>query len=243
MSSVIRRRIHRLHDPQRSATKVGNNPDASSGSARPPSQGGDRTMIFEQVATGGCQSYLVGCPDTCAGALIDPEVSQVDRYLGAGRARRPAHPLRHRHAHPRRSLLGVAPARRAARRDDRDAPRQPGAGDLDARRRRRVDRPRQAAPAGAAHARPHRRLDVPGRRGPRLHRRHLAHRRHRPHRSAERRPGGALRQPVRPPARRSIRRSSSTRRTTTRDAAIRPSAPRSRATRACSSASAPPSCR
>src|ERR1700712_4991110 len=38
-------------------------------------------MIFEQVATGGCQSYLVGCADTCAGALIDPEVSQVDRYL------------------------------------------------------------------------------------------------------------------------------------------------------------------
>src|SRR6476619_1922950 len=39
------------------------------------------TMIFEQVATGGCQSYLLGCADTCAGALIDPEVSQVDRYL------------------------------------------------------------------------------------------------------------------------------------------------------------------
>ena len=39
-------------------------------------------MIFEQVATGGCQSYLVGCADTCAAALIDPEVSQVDRYLG-----------------------------------------------------------------------------------------------------------------------------------------------------------------
>ena len=39
-------------------------------------------MIFEQVSTGGCQSYLVGCPDTCAGALIDPETSQVDRYLG-----------------------------------------------------------------------------------------------------------------------------------------------------------------
>jgi glyoxylase-like metal-dependent hydrolase (beta-lactamase superfamily II)/rhodanese-related sulfurtransferase len=39
-------------------------------------------MIFEQVATGGCQSYLVGCADTCAGALIDPETSQVDRYLG-----------------------------------------------------------------------------------------------------------------------------------------------------------------
>ena len=39
-------------------------------------------MIFEQIATGGCQSYLIGCADTCAGALIDPEVSQIDRYLG-----------------------------------------------------------------------------------------------------------------------------------------------------------------
>ena len=38
-------------------------------------------MIFEQVATGGCQSYLVGCAQTCAAAVIDPEVSQVDRYL------------------------------------------------------------------------------------------------------------------------------------------------------------------
>jgi glyoxylase-like metal-dependent hydrolase (beta-lactamase superfamily II)/rhodanese-related sulfurtransferase len=38
-------------------------------------------MIFEQIATGGCQSYLVGCADTCAAALIDPELSQVDRYL------------------------------------------------------------------------------------------------------------------------------------------------------------------
>lgn len=38
-------------------------------------------MIFEQIATGGCQSYLVGCADTCAAALIDPEISQVDRYL------------------------------------------------------------------------------------------------------------------------------------------------------------------
>lgn len=38
-------------------------------------------MIFEQIATGGCRSYLLGCSDTCAGALIDPEVSQIDRYL------------------------------------------------------------------------------------------------------------------------------------------------------------------
>ena len=38
-------------------------------------------MLFEQVATGGCQSYLVGCADTCAAALIDPEAGQVDRYI------------------------------------------------------------------------------------------------------------------------------------------------------------------
>ncbi len=38
-------------------------------------------MIFEQVQSGGCRSYLVGCEATCAGALIDPEVSQIDRYL------------------------------------------------------------------------------------------------------------------------------------------------------------------
>jgi glyoxylase-like metal-dependent hydrolase (beta-lactamase superfamily II)/rhodanese-related sulfurtransferase len=43
-------------------------------------------MRFEQIATGGCQSYLVGCDETCAAALIDPEISQIDRYLAlAGR--------------------------------------------------------------------------------------------------------------------------------------------------------------
>jgi glyoxylase-like metal-dependent hydrolase (beta-lactamase superfamily II)/rhodanese-related sulfurtransferase len=37
-------------------------------------------MIFETVATGGCRSYLIGCEDSCAAALIDPELSQIDRY-------------------------------------------------------------------------------------------------------------------------------------------------------------------
>lgn len=37
-------------------------------------------MIFEQVAAGGCRSYLVGCPDTLSAVLIDPEISQIDRY-------------------------------------------------------------------------------------------------------------------------------------------------------------------
>jgi glyoxylase-like metal-dependent hydrolase (beta-lactamase superfamily II)/rhodanese-related sulfurtransferase len=40
-------------------------------------------MIFEQIATGGCQSYLVGCPEACAGVLIDPELRQIDRYLAS----------------------------------------------------------------------------------------------------------------------------------------------------------------
>ncbi len=38
-------------------------------------------MIFEQIATGGCQSYLVGCAETCVAALIDPELRQIDHYL------------------------------------------------------------------------------------------------------------------------------------------------------------------
>jgi glyoxylase-like metal-dependent hydrolase (beta-lactamase superfamily II)/rhodanese-related sulfurtransferase len=30
---------------------------------------------------GGCQSYLVGCPNTHIAALVDPEIRQIDRYL------------------------------------------------------------------------------------------------------------------------------------------------------------------
>jgi glyoxylase-like metal-dependent hydrolase (beta-lactamase superfamily II)/rhodanese-related sulfurtransferase len=39
-------------------------------------------MIFEQIPTGGCQSYLLGCPESHAAVLIDPEITQLDRYLG-----------------------------------------------------------------------------------------------------------------------------------------------------------------
>lgn len=39
-------------------------------------------MILEQVATGGCQSYLVSCVDTRAAVLIDPHSGQMDHYLG-----------------------------------------------------------------------------------------------------------------------------------------------------------------
>jgi glyoxylase-like metal-dependent hydrolase (beta-lactamase superfamily II)/rhodanese-related sulfurtransferase len=50
-------------------------------------------MLFEQIATGGCRSYLIGCADTCAAALIDPELSQIDRYLALATQ----HGLRIRH--------------------------------------------------------------------------------------------------------------------------------------------------
>ena len=39
-------------------------------------------MIFEQIATGGCYSYLLGCAESHAAVLIDPHLAQIDHYLG-----------------------------------------------------------------------------------------------------------------------------------------------------------------
>ena len=39
-------------------------------------------MVFEEIRAGGCVSYLVGCPETCSGVLIDPQLGQIDRALG-----------------------------------------------------------------------------------------------------------------------------------------------------------------
>ncbi|MEP7349223.1 MAG: MBL fold metallo-hydrolase [Sphingorhabdus sp.] len=39
-------------------------------------------MIFEQISAGGCKSYLVGCETTRAAVIIDPELSQMDHYIG-----------------------------------------------------------------------------------------------------------------------------------------------------------------
>jgi glyoxylase-like metal-dependent hydrolase (beta-lactamase superfamily II)/rhodanese-related sulfurtransferase len=38
-------------------------------------------MIFEAVASGGCRSYVIGCEESCAAALVDPELSQINRYM------------------------------------------------------------------------------------------------------------------------------------------------------------------
>jgi glyoxylase-like metal-dependent hydrolase (beta-lactamase superfamily II)/rhodanese-related sulfurtransferase len=39
-------------------------------------------MLFEQITTGGCQSYLLGCPATRCAVLIDPELSRAHEYRG-----------------------------------------------------------------------------------------------------------------------------------------------------------------
>lgn len=38
-------------------------------------------MIFEEIRSGGCCSYVVACGETCAGVIVDPELSQIDRTL------------------------------------------------------------------------------------------------------------------------------------------------------------------
>lgn len=39
-------------------------------------------MLFHQFRAGGCLSYLLGCERTHVGALVDPEISLLERYLG-----------------------------------------------------------------------------------------------------------------------------------------------------------------
>jgi glyoxylase-like metal-dependent hydrolase (beta-lactamase superfamily II) len=38
-------------------------------------------MIFERVLSGGCVSYLIGCEETRAALVVDPELDHVDRTL------------------------------------------------------------------------------------------------------------------------------------------------------------------
>jgi len=42
---------------------------------------GSTRMIFEQITTGGCRSYLVGCEETRAALVIDPAAQQIDHTL------------------------------------------------------------------------------------------------------------------------------------------------------------------
>ena len=103
-------------------------------------------VLFEQIRSGGCLSYLIGCEDTCAGTDRRPAARAARSLPRAGRRARPARALRRRDPHPRRSLLGGARARQGARRADRHAPHSSPAPFAERARRRRRDRcSRQAA--------------------------------------------------------------------------------------------------
>ena len=39
-------------------------------------------MILETIEVGGCRSYLLGCPKANVAAVIDPEISAIERYRG-----------------------------------------------------------------------------------------------------------------------------------------------------------------
>ena len=39
-------------------------------------------MHFHTIADGGCRSYIVGCPETRAAAVIDPALGQIERTAG-----------------------------------------------------------------------------------------------------------------------------------------------------------------
>ena len=44
-------------------------------------------MIFEQIRSAGCLSYVIGCEEGCAGVIVDPELSQIDRYISLAAAK------------------------------------------------------------------------------------------------------------------------------------------------------------
>jgi glyoxylase-like metal-dependent hydrolase (beta-lactamase superfamily II)/rhodanese-related sulfurtransferase len=39
-------------------------------------------MILETIEVGGCRSYIIGCPKTHVAAVIDPEITAIERYRG-----------------------------------------------------------------------------------------------------------------------------------------------------------------
>jgi glyoxylase-like metal-dependent hydrolase (beta-lactamase superfamily II) len=44
-------------------------------------------MLFEQIRSGGCLSYLIGCDDSCAAMVVDPHLDQLDRYVALANER------------------------------------------------------------------------------------------------------------------------------------------------------------
>jgi glyoxylase-like metal-dependent hydrolase (beta-lactamase superfamily II)/rhodanese-related sulfurtransferase len=44
-------------------------------------------VIFEEIATGGCRSYLVGCAENQVAAIVDPILDRAERYVATAAAR------------------------------------------------------------------------------------------------------------------------------------------------------------
>ncbi len=42
----------------------------------------DKELFFEQIRSGGCLSYSLGCKKEKVCVVIDPEVDKTDEYLG-----------------------------------------------------------------------------------------------------------------------------------------------------------------
>jgi len=57
-------------------------------------------MLFEQIRSGGCLSYLIGDDETCAGMIVDPHLDQLDRYIAlAGERGMRIHYVTETHTH------------------------------------------------------------------------------------------------------------------------------------------------
>src|SRR5690349_1176107 len=48
----------------------------------PPGAREEMDMILETIEVGGCRSYILGCQKTHVAAVIDPEISAIERYRG-----------------------------------------------------------------------------------------------------------------------------------------------------------------
>ena len=114
-------------------------------------------MLFETFAAGGCKSYVVGCEANRAAALIDPEISLVDCYIGHAAQ----HGLHIRYIIDTHTHADHFSASRATRQNPlrarRHAPAQPDAARRPEARRRRHADPGRPPVEGPAYAGAHER--------------------------------------------------------------------------------------
>ena len=62
-------------------------------------------ILFEQIRSSGCLSYVLGCAQEKTCIVIDPEIDKADDYAGLVKFFGAKLRLCHRHPHPRRPQL------------------------------------------------------------------------------------------------------------------------------------------